>query len=70
MSVIGDESQYYVSISRATQHAVLYTDDAQRLPQAFSREDAKAAALSVQCAGVVGLSGARGRDLALGACVI
>jgi ATP-dependent exoDNAse (exonuclease V) alpha subunit len=47
-SAMGNKSQYYVSISRATHHAVLYTDDAERLPQALSREDVKAAALEVQ----------------------
>lgn len=46
-NAMGNESQYYVSISRATHHAVLYTDDAERLPQALSREDVKAAALEV-----------------------
>ena len=42
-----NESAYYVSISRATHEAKLYTDDAQRLPEALSREDGTTAALEV-----------------------
>ena len=46
-SATNNESAYYVSISRATHEAKLYTDDAQRLPEALSREDGKTAALEV-----------------------
>jgi conjugative relaxase-like TrwC/TraI family protein len=47
-SATNNESAYYVAISRATHEARLYTDDAQRLPEALSREDGKTAALEVQ----------------------
>jgi conjugative relaxase-like TrwC/TraI family protein len=47
-SATNNESAYYVAISRATHEAKLYTDDAQRLPEALSREDGKTAALEVQ----------------------
>ena len=40
-----------MAISRATHEAKLYTDDAQRLPEALSREDGKTAALEVQAKG-------------------
>jgi len=46
-SATNNESAYYVAISRATHEAKLYTDDAQRLPEALSREDSKTAALEV-----------------------
>jgi conjugative relaxase-like TrwC/TraI family protein len=46
-SATNNESAYYVAISRATHEAKLYTDDAQRLPEALSREDGKTAALEV-----------------------
>ncbi len=46
-SAVNNESSYYVAISRATHEAKLYTDDAQRLPEALSREDGKTAALEV-----------------------
>lgn len=46
-SATNNESVYYVAISRATHEAKLYTDDAQRLPEALSREDGKTAALEV-----------------------
>lgn len=36
-----------MAISRATHEAKLYTDDAQRLPEALSDEDGKTAALEV-----------------------
>jgi conjugative relaxase-like TrwC/TraI family protein len=45
---VGNESQYYVALSRATHEATLYTDDAQRLPEALGREDAKTAALEIE----------------------
>lgn len=45
---IGNESSYYVAISRATHAAILYTDDAQRLPEVLSRTDQKAAALDLE----------------------
>jgi ATP-dependent exoDNAse (exonuclease V) alpha subunit len=47
-SATNNESAYYVAISRASHEARLYTDDAQRLPEALSREDGKTAALEVQ----------------------
>ena len=46
-SATNNESAYYVAISRATHEVKLYTDDAQRLPEALSREDGKTAALEV-----------------------
>jgi conjugative relaxase-like TrwC/TraI family protein len=46
-SATNNESAYYVAISRATHEARLYTDDAQRLPEALSRSDGKSAALEV-----------------------
>ena len=49
-SATNNESSYYVAISRATHEAKLYTDDAQRLPEALSREDGKTAALEVSAA--------------------
>lgn len=44
----GNEASHYVAISRATHEVVLYTDDAQRLPETLSREDGKTAALDLQ----------------------
>jgi conjugative relaxase-like TrwC/TraI family protein len=46
-SATNNESAYYVAISRATHEVRLYTDDAQRLPEALSRSDGKSAALEV-----------------------
>lgn len=47
-SGIGNEASHYVAISRATHEVVIYTDDAQRLPETLSREDGKTAALDLQ----------------------
>ncbi|MDP2677330.1 MAG: MobF family relaxase [Rhodoferax sp.] len=44
---MGNESSYYVAISRATHEAVIYTDDRDRLPEILSRADEKAAALDL-----------------------
>lgn len=43
----GNEASYYVAISRATHKAVIYTDDAQRLAEAFGRPNEKSAALDL-----------------------
>jgi conjugative relaxase-like TrwC/TraI family protein len=46
-SATNNQSAYYVAISRATHEAKVYTDDAQRLPEALARSDGKSAALEV-----------------------
>lgn len=61
-SATHSESAYYVAISRATHEAKLYTDDAQRLPEALSRSDGKTAALDLQ-AGAVRERSAGGAEL-------
>jgi conjugative relaxase-like TrwC/TraI family protein len=45
--VMGNESQYYVAISRATHEVRIYTDDKERMPEVLSREDGKTAALDL-----------------------
>lgn len=47
-SATNNQSAYYVAISRATHEARIYTDDAQRLPEALSRPDGKSTALEVE----------------------
>jgi len=47
----GNEASHYVAISRATYEVVIYTDDAQRLPEKLSREDGKTAALDISSHG-------------------
>jgi conjugative relaxase-like TrwC/TraI family protein len=44
---MGNESSYYVAISRATHEAVIYTDDREQLPITLSRLDEKSAALDL-----------------------
>jgi len=45
--VMGNESSYYVAISRATHEVRIYTDDRERLPEVLGREDGKTAALDL-----------------------
>lgn len=47
-SVTACESEYYVAISRATDEAVLYTDDRALLPEAMDKADEKEAALDIK----------------------
>ena len=56
---MGNEASYYVAISRATHAAVIYTDDAQRLPEILMRADEKSAALDVETSGLDRGVGAR-----------
>ena len=44
---MGNESSYYVAISRATHAAVIYTDDEYSLPASLARADEKSAALDL-----------------------
>jgi ATP-dependent exoDNAse (exonuclease V) alpha subunit len=45
---MGNEASYYVAVSRASHEVVIYTDDAQRLPEMLGREDIKTSALELQ----------------------
>ncbi|MBC7618782.1 MAG: conjugative relaxase [Candidatus Saccharibacteria bacterium] len=49
---MGNESSYYVAISRATHEAVIYTDDREQLPITFARLDEKSAALDLHHLGI------------------
>jgi conjugative relaxase-like TrwC/TraI family protein len=44
---MGNESSYYVAISRATHEAIIYTDDREQLPITLARLDEKSAALDL-----------------------
>lgn len=45
---VGNESLYYVAVSRAEHEVTIYTDDKAMLPEAMGREDHKSAALEIE----------------------